>query len=64
MINDPTTEQLSDASPSVFDAQKDDAKIAKQVLEAMQEDLSEDAPSWATENVEATVELVKEWRRQ
>jgi len=56
-------EQISQASPSILDAQNEDVKTAEQVLEAMKEDLTKDAPNWATENIDATLELVKEWRR-
>jgi len=47
---------------SALEAQNEDVKTAKQVLDAMQEDLSSDAPNWATENIEATIELLKQYK--
>jgi len=49
-------------SSSVLDSQNEDVKTALNVLEAMQEDLSSDAPNWATENIEATIELLKQYK--
>ena len=45
---------------SMFTAQNKDVKTAEQVLEAMQNDLVNDA-DWADKNIQATIELLQEW---
>jgi len=50
------------ANPSALDAQNKDVKTAVKVLKAMKEDLATEAPSWTEETIDATVEMLKEYK--
>ena len=47
---------------SVLNSQNNDVRTAKQVLQAMKEDLPEDSPEWVSENIEATLEMLKDYK--
>ena len=46
---------------SVFEAQNEDVKTARNTLEAMIEDLANES-EWTKENVETTIELLEAWK--
>jgi len=50
-------EQIAQASPSIFDAQKNDLEKTIRVLKSIKQDLN---PSWAKENVDQTIEMVEQ----
>ena len=59
-------EQLAQASPSIFDAQKKDLEKTIEVLESIKQDLN---PLWAKENIDQTIRMVEqkktgEWKHE
>ena len=46
---------------SVFEAQNEDVKTARNTLEAMIEDLANET-EWTKEHVETTIELLEAWK--
>lgn len=61
MMND----HLPDQQPidSALNSQKSQEEKTREVLEAMKEDLAEDS-EWASENIDATLELLENYMRQ
>lgn len=53
---------LTQHNPSIFESQNDDLKTAEQVLEQLIQEAEEQGTEWLAENLEVSLQAVKEKR--